>query len=278
MGRSGSSGNHSRLQHNSGRDGSDNRHAAGERHGGHRHDQPDWDLRGLDVDLNDRRDGIDLEIDVDRHGRWLEIEIEWDDLIDIDLELDIRLLQPDETPMSVVIGGEGNAIGDETLVDASIFTRVVDLGSITIAFGVANFESIAVSDDDLLFASAMTFAEVAGADFVFVVTQSATTSRSGGHMSYAREESTTQFVAVDFEEFDFAGGPLVIDYADATHYLGHGGRCDGPRGIQIDGNVAQLEVDALAKAQDTLVDVTSSLLTVEDQLSSVSALVVTAGG
>jgi hypothetical protein len=42
--------------------------------------------------------------------------------------------------------------------------------------------------------------------------------------------------------------------------------------------VAQLDVDATATATNTLVDVSSSVLTVEAQLSSVSAMAVSAVG
>jgi hypothetical protein len=39
-----------------------------------------------------------------------------------------------------------------------------------------------------------------------------------------------------------------------------------------------LDVDAVAQAENTLVDVLSSILTIEDQLSSVSAVAVSAVG
>jgi hypothetical protein len=41
------------------------------------------------------------------------------------LKVDARLLQPDSTPMAVLIGGEGNAAVDDTLVEAEIFSRLV---------------------------------------------------------------------------------------------------------------------------------------------------------
>ena len=39
-----------------------------------------------------------------------------------------------------------------------------------------------------------------------------------------------------------------------------------------------LDVDALAQASDTLVDVLASVLTLENELSTVSAMAVSAGG
>jgi hypothetical protein len=259
-----------------GRDWGDDRHDG--RHpydmSNHRHDV-DRGRHETEVDLDERRHGIDLDIDMDRHGRWLDIDVELGSL-DVELEVDLRLLQPDETPMTAVVGGEGNAVGEDTLVDAVILSRLADRGAVTIAFGSASFESIAVSEDDLVFASAITFAEISGADLVFTFTRSTSTSCSEDGSSFASEQSTTRYVAIDFEEFDFLGGPLVLNYDDAGRYLGHGScRCnDGD--IQIDGNVAQLDADASAEDENTLVDVSASLLTVEDQLSSVSAVVVTA--
>jgi hypothetical protein len=46
----------------------------------------------------------------------------------------------------------------------------------------------------------------------------------------------------------------------------------------IEGNLSTLDVDAQALAENTFVDVLSSILTIEDQLSSVSAVTVSAVG
>jgi hypothetical protein len=188
----------------------------------------------------------------------------------------MRLLQSDEIPMSVLVGGEGNAVGEDTLVDADISCRLIDRGAVTVAFGSASFESIAVSGDDLVFASAITFAEISGADLVLTLTRSTSTNCSEDGSSFASEQSTTRYVAIDFQDFDFLGGPLVLNYDDAGRYLGQNScRCNDS-GFQIEGNVAQLETDASAEGENTLVDEAASLLTVEDQLSSVTAVVVTA--
>jgi len=221
---------------------------------------------------------MNLEIDIDRHGRHLDIDIELGSF-DLDLDLDTRLLQPDNTSMAAVIGGEGNAVGENTLVDADIFSRLIDNGSVTVAFGTATFTAAAVSGNGLVFAAADTFADVAGADVVLIFTDELMSSLEDGSLS-AFERSTTRFVAIDFEEFDLRGGPIVINSYDVDVLRDRGCSCmcgDDER-VQIEGNVAQLNVDATANATNTLVDVSSSVLTVEDQLSSVSAVAVTAVG
>jgi hypothetical protein len=230
----------------------------------------------VSLDLDKRHDGIDLDIDIERDGKWLEVEIEIGSL-EFELKLDARHLQADASPVASLVGGEGTAVGEQTLVDANIFSRLIDLGSVTVAFGAATFKSAAVSGGDLAFAAADTFADVSGADFVFVFNKKTSTT-ADGDTSYATETSTTTYIAIDFEGFDFAEGPIAFNFYDANSYL------DGCRGggsgrvPNIDGNVSLLGVDALAQAENTLVDVLSSILTIEGQLSTVSAAAVSAVG
>jgi len=235
--------------------------------GSGRRDHRDGDRheRTHDVDIEDRHHGMDLEIDMDRHGRWLDIDIEVASL-DLDLELDTRLLQPDDTSMAAVLGGEGNAVGGHTLVDADIFSRLIDNGAVTVAFGTATFTAASVLGDGPVFASADTFADVAGADVVLIFTDELMSSLEEGSLS-AFERSTTRFVAIDFEEFDLLGGPIVLNSYDSAVLPDRGCSCvcDTER-VQIEGNVAQLNVDATTTAVNTHVDVSSSVLTVEDHL------------
>ena len=236
----------------------------------------DDDRYEFDLDLDKRRDGIDLDIDIERDGRWLDVEIEIGSL-DFDLKLDARHLQADTSPVASLVGGDGTAVGEQTLVDANIFSRLIDLGSVTVAFGTATFKSAAVSGEDLAFAAADTFADVSGADFVFVFNKKVTNT-SDGETSFATETSATSYIAIDFEDFDFSEGPIAFNFYDANTYL-DGCRGDGASLVpNIDGNVSLLDVDALAQAENTLVDVLASILTIEGQLSSVSAVAVSAVG
>jgi hypothetical protein len=257
-------------------DRSDDSHGKKDSHGKHescRKSRDDDDDRyEVELDLDKRSDGIDLEVEVERDGRWLEVEVEIGSM-DIDLKVDARKLQPDTSPMVATVAGEGTAIGQETLVDADMFCRLIDYGSVTVAFGRAEFQSVAVADDGLAFATADTFADISGADLVLVFTQKVSTP-SDGSGSYVSERSTTSYIAIDFEEFDFCEGPLVLDSQYARTYLDQ--LCG--KTPAIDGNVATLDVDAQVLGENTLVDVLSSVLTIEDQLSTVSAMAVSAVG
>jgi hypothetical protein len=221
---------------------------------------------------------LDLEIDIDRKGKWLDVEVEIGSF-DIDLKLDARHLQPDTTPVAAMVGGDGAAIGEHTLVDADIFSRLIDLGSVTIAFGVTQFDCAAVSGGPGAFAAAETFADVSGADLVLIFTTKTTAGSEVDGVSFAIETSTTSFIAIDFEDFDFSEGQLTFYFDSAWSYLDGG--CRLPKELQmpnIEGNLSTLDVDAQALAENTFVDVLSSILTIEDQLSSVSAVTVSAVG
>jgi hypothetical protein len=232
----------------------------------------------IDLDLDKRHDGIDLEIDVETHGKWLDVDIEIGKL-DFELKLDARHLTADDGPMGTLVMGEGTAIGVDTLVDADIFGRLLDLGHITVAFGTTTFKSAAVTGGDGAFAIADTFADVTGADLVFTFNSKTTIAGSYNGDSFAIETSTTNYIAIDFEDFDFAEGQLAFNFYEISSYLDAGNGNGGAKNVpHLDGNVATLDVDALAQADNTLVDVLSSVLTLEDQLSTVSAMVVTAGG
>lgn len=235
------------------------------------------DSRDDDCRRDDDRHSLDLDIDIDRNGHWLDIEIDIGKF-DFDLKLDARSLMPDTTDVAAMVGGEGMALGQDTLVDADIFARLLDLGKVTVAYGTAVFKSAAVTDGDGAFAIADTFADVAGADLVFIFSNKSSVSGTYRGDSYAVETSTTTYVAIDFEDFDFAQGQLTFNYFEAMSYLeGNGGK-GGKQVPQLDGNLAILDADVLAQAEDTVADVMASVLTLEDELSTVSAMAVTAGG
>jgi hypothetical protein len=233
----------------------------------------------IEIDMGRKGKGLDVEVDIDRKGKWLDVEIEIGKL-DIDLKLDGRCLQPDTTPMTAMIGGDGTAIGEDTLVDANIFSRLIDFGAVTIGFGTATFNSAAVSEDGMAFATAETFADVSGADFVFIFNNTTLIDGSSCDLPYATANSTTTFIAIDFEDFDFAEGQLTFFY-DAYGYLEGGcgsGSCNGSSVPSLDGNVAMLSADLEALGENTLVDVLASILTLEDQLSTVTAMGISAVG
>jgi hypothetical protein len=249
------------------------------------HDNLDWhaspvrhgeDRYEYDIDLDRKSDGVDFELDMERDGRWLDIDVEIGKL-DIDLKVDARKLQADTTPTVSMVGGDAAAIGSDTIVDADIFSRLIDFGDVTIAFGTAKFASLAVSDADPAFAAATTFADVSGADLVFVFSKT-TSILSGSDTTFAGETATTTYIAIDFEAFDFGQGQITYNFYGASAYLDGFGRSGGSGTPNIDGNVSMLDVDAQALGENTLVEVLSSILTIADQLSSVSAVTVSAVG
>jgi hypothetical protein len=241
-------------------------HGSSDRHDSHERLDVNVDIKAggfnLDVNIDGHRNKFDIDIDIDRGRHGIDIKI--------DVDIDPRFLVPDSNPLAAFVGAEGNAVGHDTLVDVDIFNRATDMGSFTVAYGDAAVRSDAVSQDGTAFATALTFADISGADFVFVFYDTSSTSFSKRGVAYSEETSHTSYIAIDFDDFDIAGGPVVVDEFEIA---ASGSRSVFPR---IDGNVATLDVDALAQGQDTLVDVQSSVLTVEDQISSISAIVVTA--
>jgi hypothetical protein len=246
----------------------------------------------VDLDLEKNRNGYEIDLDIKKQKAFdidLKLDVDLRHGLNIDLDLDIDIakgnkgskglpFEPDHNPLTTIIGGEGNAVGQDTLVDSDFFCRTLDLGAVTLAIGDATFKATAVSaEGELGFAAADTFADISGADFAFIFTEKSSTSFSKDGITYATEISHTSYLAIDFDDFDLAGGPVVVSTFDAIQYLGNGHAFDFYRAMipNIDGNVATLDVDALAAAQNTLVDVFSSVLTVEDQISSISAVVVT---
>jgi hypothetical protein len=229
-----------------------------------------------------RCNGSGIDVDLDQHGKFTTVDIDVKtDLgsVDLDLKLNTSLLQPDHTPMTVMVGGEGNAVGDDTLVDADIVSRLIDYGKFSIAYGSAVVHSAAESAGDLAFAGADTFVDVSGADFVFSFTEKRSVTGSTHDSQFAMETSKVAFVAIDFDDFDLPGGQLTVSADEAQSIdLGCFRWCLAMFHDQLDGNVAQLNVDAAAYGTSTLVDVESSVLTVEDQLSSVSAMAISVIG
>jgi hypothetical protein len=142
--------------------------------------------------------------------------------------------------------------------------KTVDLGLVSYAVGTCTFTATATATEgSTAVAFANSYATVTGADLVITFTRSGSTDlKQGAEGAYAT--STTSFLAIDLEFWDSARGPIVIDY--------DGDLCGFkvPRGFE--GNTAVL--DALLKAfgENTLADLQADVLTVEDTLSTVTAV------
>ncbi|HYG89507.1 MAG TPA: hypothetical protein VD978_25000 [Azospirillum sp.] len=169
--------------------------------------------------------------------------------------------------LQVTIGGEATAVGEATQTEGHVELRVVDKGPVTFATGSAKFTGAARSaSEDTAYASASSFAFAEGADIV--IASSSQSSRAGSHGGDALSaaSSTTRIFALDIESLDLPKGPITLTY---TRRPGHWS-IEEP----TDGNVALASVGAVAHGDSSFVGVDTSVITVEDQLSTVSAIIV----
>lgn len=173
--------------------------------------------------------------------------------------------QPSSSPLSVVLGGDATAVGTDTYASGNVISTTTGTGGATIVNGTATFTATAQSPQgETAYASATSFADVDGADFVFTFTKNSSASGDG----YWTETSTTRVIAIDCPAFDLPGGPMVINSSVDLPPLALASHSS------ISGNLATLDVIAEAYGNNTYVATDASVLTVEDQLSAVSAVVV----
>jgi hypothetical protein len=175
-----------------------------------------------------------------------------------------KLKDIDDTPITVTFGGEASAFGAETTASSVMRGTVVDLGLVSYAIGTCSFTATATAaEGDTAVAVANSFATVTGADLVITFTRSGSTDLTQG-ADLAHATSTTSFLAIDLEFWDSARGPIVIDY--------DGDLCDFkvPRGFER--NTAVLDALLQAFGENTLSDLQADVLTVEDTLSTVTAV------
>jgi len=154
-------------------------------------------------------------------------------------------------------------IDSETAVNASL--KLVDHGHVTVAKGVVKASAIAEAPiDGTAFADAETSATFSGADIVLITTK----EKSGGEDGNAYDISVLKFKAIDFEYWN---GETIVIQVDKSLKHEHLHR-------DIDGNVATVDWDARALAENTFVGVDAFALAVEDQLSISTVLISAAIG
>ncbi len=187
--------------------------------------------------------------------------------------------------MVLTTGGEATAVGTDTLATGDVKGSLTQNGPVTVAIADATFSAAALSTDGTgAYTSASSFAEVSGADILVTSQLTFTTLTTVGDTTLATDTSKSTLVAIDLAGIDLPGGPLNIDIdtdlaiatAIATPSASSSGGYDGPE--LSAGNVALLQVDTIAQAPDTLIEVGSAVLTIEDQLSTVAASAVLAIG
>lgn len=181
-----------------------------------------------------------------------------------DRAMERNLEDIDDTPISVTFGGDASAYGEDTRATSIMLGKAVDVGLVTYAIGTCTFTAAATATgDDTAVAFANSFATVEGADLVVTFTFSGSTPMTqGADKAYAT--STTSFIAIDLEFWDSACGPIVIDY-DWTLC-----RMNIPQSLE--GNTAVLDALVDVFGEDTYAGIESDALSIEDTLSSVSAV------
>jgi Ca2+-binding RTX toxin-like protein len=181
-----------------------------------------------------------------------------------------------ESALAVNLYGGADAFGMNTYSSADVDILVVDRGLAQCASGSATFVAAAEdTDQGSPFASAYAELEIIGADF---------STLTESHASYsddtkAVDTASVQFAAIDLV-FDWTGRGCGKD--DLFHGSGNDDpSCDdhGPTapGIgQLDGNLAEFQVTSTAYGENTLVEVSTDAIAVQDSLSSVVVAVTAA--
>ncbi len=176
----------------------------------------------------------------------------------------------DDTPIVATFGGEASAYGDDTLAKGLMLGKAVDVGLVSYAMGTCSFTAAAeATGDDTALAITNSFASITGADLVITFSRHGSTPlQSGADLAYST--STTSFLAIDLEFWDSARGPIEIEYDWET--------CRLRMPSELDGEVAVLDALLDAFGDDTFVVLDSQVLSIEDTLSSVTAISTLATG
>lgn len=170
----------------------------------------------------------------------------------------------DEDDLQIIIGGDADAVGEHTFTDGKITGSIEDKGFVTVGRAQAVFEASADDGDDgFAFATAETFAEVLGADFVFTFTREWHGDDEAGFSSTAADKSITTVYAIDFESWS----PRHTIEINTTIGMG-----EYEPDMFPEGNFATFEADLLALGDDTFVELFSDAFTLEDQFSTTSGV------
>lgn len=184
---------------------------------------------------------------------------------------------PAQSGIAALLGGDAIAVGDSTSATGVVTNTVEHIGNATVAFGEAAFTAVGSSSGHGAQAATDTFLQVTGADLVFEVTFNI----HGGNGATAFSESVTEYVAIDLPNWTPGGGTHVAHMGGLgaiRHALGLVGfghlpminPLDGLGGLP-GGNFAHDVATAQAFGPNTLAETSTLALTVQHQLSAVSA-------
>jgi hypothetical protein len=176
----------------------------------------------------------------------------------------------------MLLEGEATAVGEDTLAVGSMSAAVNGMGSVATAEGGATFAAAASSGTDIAFATADSYGVLNGADLLIVITGNTEIAHQGPDGSLWVATSQTTLYGADF---DAAASTAAADSADSDLALDPPAESESAAihdqefldELDIEGNIAILQVDAQANGSDTLLQVEAGVLAVEDTLSTVSA-------
>lgn len=174
-----------------------------------------------------------------------------------------------DSGLSVGVSAWADAVGKDTFAFADVSVDLQAFSWGAVAAGSAQTGAIAFGDrGDAVVADAGSALDVCGADFVFVLNSAAMGGGLCGDTAWAAHFSSSAFIAVDVAGFTLSSGPLVIEASTFGPILG------AP--ALVDGNLASFDLSNLVQGKDTLATSDIQALTVQDQLSSVSAMLMAA--
>jgi hypothetical protein len=194
---------------------------------------------------------------------------------------------PDTSGLAMVLGGEATAIGVDTLAAADMTVELDGTGPVATAEGTATFVAVAASPgDETAFATADSFGGLSGADFQVVLTSNTQIVDQSPDESIAIATSSTALYGLDFDSTTASGSsgsdpmldPTAEDELSGISDPTSNDQDDLDLGLEIEGNVATLDVTADASGEDTLLEVVGSVLTIEDTLSTVTGEIIAAVG
>jgi len=174
-------------------------------------------------------------------------------------------LEPDDHPgLTMVVGGEATAVGDETRAKGEIRAEIDSAGRAVVAF--AQMDWVARAEDaESAFAATEQFFEIDGADAILFIEVQRSTDDTDANTGYSASRSKMLVAAIDWLDFDFARGPIV-------------------NGVEIDregvmrdrfvsgGNKARFEGEFRVFGDDTLATLDAEAISIEASLSSVAAI------
>jgi hypothetical protein len=189
---------------------------------------------------------------------------------------------------AIAVGGEAFAVGEETIATGDIDLEIVDMGATTVSSGSSTFKASSQSEGaDTAYASADTMVAVSpGGKTIAWNIESSSTYQSDTESQWDAS-SITGAVAIHQDEpqtgatsSNSTSDAAVSNVDESPQDTGNPGSLD----FQLDdtqvlwdldaGNIATLDVDAIAYGEDSFLSVDASILTVEDHLSTVSGLAI----